>query len=132
MQPNPSMSTMIKLMVVDDSTLIRRKIIRESDQQKFVIVADASNGLEAVDRFVEHQPQVVTMDLTMPELDGIGCIEKLMALDPDIHILVISALSDQSIGIEAIEKGAAGFLIKPLTQAQLLDALTIISEDIER
>jgi len=121
---------MMTLMIVDDSTLIRRKIIRESDKQKFAIVADASNGVEALEKFIEHKPQVVTMDLTMPELDGIGCIEKIMEIDPDVQILVISALSDQGIGIEAIEKGATGFLIKPFSQEQLVDALMIISEDI--
>ena len=123
---------MMTLMIVDDSTLIRRRIMRESDKKKFNIVANASNGIEAFELFVEHRPQVVTMDLTMPQLDGIGSIEKIMEVDPDVQILVISALSDQGIGIEAIEKGAAGFLIKPFTQEQLIDALVIISEDIEQ
>jgi two-component system chemotaxis response regulator CheY len=120
---------MHKLMVVDDSMLIRKKIIRDNNSDKFVLVAEATNGLEAVRMFKEYRPDVVTMDLTMPHLDGIGCIEKIMEIDPDVNILVVSALSDADTGMEALEKGAKGFVNKPFTEEQIIEALDIIVND---
>ncbi len=120
---------MLKLMVVDDSSLIRRKIIRERGNEEFTLVAEASDGLEAVELFQQQQPDVVTMDLTMPNLDGISCIEKLMELDPKVKILVVSALSDEETGMEALEKGAKGFVNKPFTEEQIMEALQIVIAD---
>ncbi len=120
---------MLTLMIVDDSNIIRRKIERCNDSDKFKVVATAINGAEALDMFKIIRPQVVTMDLTMPEMDGIACIERLVALDPNVNILVISALSDKATGIEALKKGARGFLCKPFTEEQLLEALIELTED---
>jgi len=114
---------MHKLMVVDDSNIIRNKIKRSFDKYQFKMVATASSGVEAVRLFSQHMPDVVTMDLTMPEMDGIGCIERIIKLNPEVRILVVSALSDKSTGIEALSKGARGFLLKPFTEQQLSDAL---------
>jgi len=120
---------MLLLMIVDDSNIIRRKIERCNDSKKFRVVAAAANGTEALELFKQTRPQVVTMDLTMPEMDGIACIQQLMALDAELRILVISALSDKATGIEALKKGARGFLCKPFTDEQLLEALTELTED---
>lgn len=120
---------MLKLMVVDDSNIIRNKIKRSYNNHQFDLVAAASSGVEAVRLFSQHQPDVVTMDLTMPEMDGIGCIERIIKLNPEVRILVVSALSDKSTGIEALEKGARGFLLKPFTEQQLSDALEELLED---
>jgi len=120
---------MLSLMIVDDSNIIRRKIERCNDSDKFRVVAAAANGVEAIELFKQTRPQVVTMDLTMPEMDGIACIQQLIALDAGLRILVISALSDKSTGIDALKKGARGFLCKPFTDDQLLEALTELTED---
>lgn len=119
---------MLKLMIVDDSNIIRSKIQRASDKEHFNIVAVATNGAEALEMFKKHKPDVVTMDLTMPEMDGIDCIEKLVVLHPEILILVVSALSDEATGIEALEKGASGFLLKPFSENDLRDALDELTE----
>lgn len=120
---------MFKLMIVDDSNIIRNKISRASDDNnKFNVIATARSGSEALELFLEHAPDIVTMDLTMPEMDGIQCIEELANLDPNALILVVSALSDQATGIEALEKGAAGFLLKPFTEQQLSEALDEMTE----
>ncbi len=68
-------------------------------------------------------PDVVTMDITMPHMDGIECVERIVAIKPDVLILVISALADKATAVEAMEKGANGFLNKPFTDRQLNDAL---------
>jgi two-component system, chemotaxis family, chemotaxis protein CheY len=120
---------MLSLMIVDDSNIIRRKIERCNDSDKFNVVGSAANGAEALELFQKIRPQVVTMDLTMPEMDGIACIQQLVAIDPTVNILVISALSDKATGIEALKKGARGFLCKPFSEEQLLEALTELTED---
>lgn len=120
---------MLSLMIVDDSTIIRRKIERSNDSKKFEVVAVAADGEEAIECFLAFRPKVITMDLTMPKMDGIECIQRLVALDPYVRILVISALSDKATGIAALKKGARGFLCKPFTDQQLTDALVELTED---
>jgi len=122
---------MLKLLIVDDSNIIRRKIFRSCDQSQFEVIGLAKNGAEALSQFVQQKPQVITMDLTMPEMDGIKSVEAIMKLDPTVRILVISALSDVSTGIEALEKGARGFLCKPFTDEQLNDALEELVEGMD-
>ncbi|MBV7433981.1 response regulator [Cardiobacteriaceae bacterium TAE3-ERU3] len=114
---------MYKLMVVDDSNIIRNQIARMQKDKQFEIVAKARNGLEAIKFAKVHRPDVVTMDLTMPEMGGLECIKALVADNPKILILVISALSDKTTGIRALSLGASGFLCKPFTEEELLDAL---------
>ena len=113
----------LKLMIVDDSNIIRRRIERSQQIARLEVVGSANNGRTAVEMFKKTQPDVVTMDLTMPEMDGIECVENLVAMNPDILILVVSALADKATAVEAIEKGANGFLCKPFTDRQLNDAL---------
>jgi two-component system, chemotaxis family, chemotaxis protein CheY len=120
---------MLPLMIVDDSNIIRRKIERCNAATEFEVVASAANGREALELYVKTRPKVVTMDLTMPEMDGIACIQELIALDANLRILVISALSDKATGIEALKRGARGFLCKPFTDEQLLAALIELSVD---
>jgi two-component system, chemotaxis family, chemotaxis protein CheY len=118
-----------KLMIVDDSNIIRRRIERSQQIDRLEVVGAAANGRDAVELFRRTQPDVVTMDLTMPEMDGIECVEKLVAINPDVLILVVSALADKATAVEAIEKGANGFLCKPFTDRQLNDALEELLRD---
>jgi two-component system chemotaxis response regulator CheY len=113
----------LKLMIVDDSNIIRRRIERSQQIARLEVVGAASNGRAAVEMFRRTQPDVVTMDLTMPEMDGGECVAHLVKRDPSIKILVISALADKVTAIDAIEKGASGFLCKPFTDRQLNEAL---------
>ena len=99
-----------KLMIVDDSNIMRRRIERSNQFDELELVGTAANGLEALEMFKKTDPDVVTMDLTMPQMDGIECISKLVVLKPAVRILVISALADKATAVEAMEKGANGFL----------------------
>jgi two-component system chemotaxis response regulator CheY len=118
-----------RLMVVDDSNVIRRRIERANDLPDIDFVGAARNGVEALALHAQVQPTIVTMDLTMPEMDGAECVERLIARDPKIRILVISALSDKLTAMEALEKGASGFLCKPFTDRQLNEALRKLIAD---
>ena len=113
----------LKLMIVDDSNIIRRRIERSQQIARLEVVGAACNGREAVDLFRRTHPDVVTMDLTMPEMDGIECVQELVAINPKVLILVVSALADKATAVEAIEKGANGFLCKPFNDRQLNEAL---------
>ena len=119
-----------RLMVVDDSNVIRRRIERANDLPTIEFVGAARNGVEALAMHEQLRPTLVTMDLTMPEMDGAECVAELVQRDPQIRILVISALADKLTAIDALEKGASGFLCKPFTDRQLNDALRkLISAD---
>ena len=121
----------MKFMVVDDSAVIREKINNVLGDQNFEIVGSAQNGLEAVEQFKELQPRVVTMDITMPHMDGLETIEAMVNLDDEVRILVVSALADKATLIKAMSLGAYGFLCKPFTDLDLADAIHELIEDIE-
>ncbi len=113
----------LKLLIVDDSNIMRRRIERSQQFEDLQVVGTAANGLEALDMFRKTDPDMVTMDLTMPQMDGIECISKLVQLKPAVRILVISALADKATAVEAMERGANGFLNKPFTDRQLNEAI---------
>ena len=119
----PGTKRVFRLMIVDDSNIMRRRIERSNQFDDLELIGTAGNGLEALDLFRKMDPDVVTMDLTMPQMDGIECIEKIVQLKPAVRILVVSALADKATAIEAMEKGANGFLNKPFTDRQLNEAI---------
>ncbi len=120
---------MYRLMIVDDSNVIRRKVARSQDSERFQVVGSAGNGRQALEGVDVWKPDAVTMDLTMPEMDGLECIAKLMESHPKLRILVVSALSDKATGIQALQLGARGFLCKPFSEEQLSKALDELMED---
>jgi len=113
----------IKLLIVDDSNIVRRRIERSQQFDGLELVGAAGNGIDALEIFGRTDPDVVTMDLTMPRMDGIECIGRMVALKPEVRILVISALADKATAVEAMERGANGFLNKPFTDRQLNEAI---------
>lgn len=113
----------MKLLIVDDSNIMRRRIERSQQFEDLQLVGSAANGVEAIEMFKRTDPDVVTMDITMPRMDGIECISQLVALKPEVRILVVSALADKATAVEAMEKGANGFLNKPFTDRQLNEAI---------
>ena len=118
-----------RMMIVDDSMVVRMKIGEAHGVHNIEVVGEAANGRLALEMFQRLRPNLVTMDITMPELDGIGCIEAITAIDPGVRILVISALADKGIAIEAIKRGASGFINKPINERKLVDALAELISD---
>lgn len=116
----------MRLLIVDDSNMIRSRIsrvVQDGGLKGVAIVGLARNGLEAVRLARATRPEVVTMDLTMPEMDGVQTISELMRLDRKVNILVVSALSDKSTAIQALTLGARGFVAKPFSDQELQLAL---------
>lgn len=117
-------------MVVDDSEIIRLKISEVLSSEDFEIVGTAKNGLEALEQFKLYRPDVMTMDITMPMMDGIETIKKIVALDDKVRILVISALADKATLLKAMSLGAYGFLCKPFNEYTLTEAIEELIEDL--
>jgi two-component system, chemotaxis family, chemotaxis protein CheY len=113
----------VKLLVVDDSLVVRNAIARSVKSGAITEVLRAEDGNQAVELFHAHLPELVTMDLTMPNLDGLAAIAQIRAIDPQASILVISALNSHRIALDAIQRGACGFLTKPFTEREVSEAL---------
>jgi two-component system chemotaxis response regulator CheY len=113
----------MRLLIVDDSLVIRRKIEREVLLPGLTALLSARDGVEALRVFTQHRPELVTMDLTMPAMEGTECVRRMVALKPDTLILVVSALADKATAIKAIKHGARGFLCKPFSDEALNNAL---------
>ena len=111
------------LLIVDDSSTVRRSIERHIFSDRVTEIYQAANGREAMELFERYRPEFVTMDLTMPEMDGLTCISKMMALKPDTRLMVISALGDAETAIEAVERGANEYVVKPFSAEDLNLAL---------
>jgi two-component system chemotaxis response regulator CheY len=112
-----------RLLIVDDSSTVRRSIERHILSERVTEIYQAANGREAMELFERYRPELVTMDLTMPEMDGLTCISKMMALKPDTRLMVISALGDAETAIEAVERGANEYVVKPFSAEDLNLAL---------
>ncbi len=114
----------LKLLIVDDSMFIRNRIERSVAISQISEILTARNGRDAMVKFHASQPDLVTMDITMPEVDGIECTRRMVVANPRIKILIVSAVADKATAIQALKQGANGFLIKPFQEAELNDALS--------
>jgi two-component system chemotaxis response regulator CheY len=115
----------MKVLIVDDSSIVRNRIMRlmsHPAMPPIKVAGLARDGAEALGIFAQCKPEIVTIDLAMPVLGGADCIEAMVKLDPEVKILIVSALSDKASAITALKKGARGFLHKPFTDEQLIEA----------
>ncbi len=115
-----------RLLIVDDSNIIRNHIARlmlNSRLPRIDIVGLAGDGRKAVEMVKSARPDYITMDLTMPHMDGEACIGEITKLLPDARILVVSALSDKATALRAISKGAHGFVHKPFSDETMIQSL---------
>ncbi len=110
-----------RVLVVDDA-LYMRTMIRDilTGNGGFEVVGEASNGREAVERFIELSPDLITMDIVMPELDGIEATREILSRDPSATIVMCSALGQEALVIESIAAGARDFIVKPFTPEKVL------------
>ncbi len=116
-----------RLLVVDDSNIIRNRMQRCLTGTDFELVGLAANGVDALKAMGELKPDAVTMDLTMPQMNGLECIRRILQLDPHAKILVVSAINDRRSALQAISCGAKGFLCKPFTDEELIEQLGEVS-----
>jgi two-component system chemotaxis response regulator CheY len=114
---------MASVLVVDDALFMRRVVTDAIVAGGHEVVGEASNGVEAVDRFKELRPDVTTLDITMPEKDGLAALRDIIAFDPAARVVMCSALGQESKVLEAMKAGAKYFVVKPIDESRLIAAV---------
>ena len=112
-----------KVLVVDDAAFMRMMLKDILGKNGFEIVGEAENGKVAVDKFRELKPDLVTMDITMPELDGISAVKMIKQVDKNARIVMCSAMGQQAMVIDAIQAGARDFIVKPFQPERVIEAV---------
>lgn len=119
---------MKRVMVCDDAAFMRMMIKDILVKNGYEIAAEAENGLKAVERYLEAKPDLVLMDITMPEVDGIEAVRRIKALDSNANVIMCSAMGQQAMVIEAIQAGAKDFIVKPFQADRVLEAVRKVIE----
>jgi two-component system chemotaxis response regulator CheY len=114
---------MARIMIVDDAAFMRKMLNDALAEGGHEVVGEAANGTEAVDRFRELRPDVTTLDITMPEKDGLEALREILAFDPSAKVVMCSALGQESKVLEAIKSGAKDFVVKPFQAERVLAAV---------
>ncbi len=112
-----------RILVVDDAAFMRMMIKDILTKHGFLVVGEAENGLLAVERYKTLKPDLVTMDITMPEMDGIAAVKEIRRFDPYARIIMCSAMGQQPMVIDAIQAGARDFIVKPFQPDRVLEAV---------
>ncbi|MBO2519399.1 MULTISPECIES: response regulator [Limnochorda] len=113
----------LRVLVVDDTAFMRMTLRNVLERNGYEVVGEAATGVEAVELYQSLKPDLVTMDITMPEMDGITAIREIMKMDPQARIIVCSALGQKNMVIEALTAGAKDYLVKPFQPERVLEAL---------
>ncbi|MFC5470681.1 response regulator [Cohnella suwonensis] len=115
---------MARIMVVDDAAFLRAMLKDILVGAGHEVVTEAANGQEAIDKYKAMRPDLVTMDITMPIMEGLEAVKEIRKLDPGANIVMCSAMGQRSQIIEAIQSGAKDFIIKPFQSARVLEAVS--------
>lgn len=114
----------LKFVVVDDAVFMRTLIKRMiQENTNYVVVGEGSNGYEAIEQAKKHTPDIMTLDITMPEMDGIMAIKEILEASPETRIIMVSAMGQQSMVIDAIKMGAKDFIVKPFDKSRVQQAI---------
>lgn len=111
------------VLIVDDAVFMRTVLKKMLEESGYTIVGEASNGVEAISKAKELQPDIVTLDITMPELDGVSALPKIMEVSPNSKVIMCSAMGQQPMVVDAIKNGAKDFIVKPFQKARVLQAI---------
>lgn len=114
---------MARIMLVDDTAFVRKGLRRIFEEYGYEIVAEATNGKEALQLYKQHKPDVVTLDITMPEMDGISTLKELKKLDLKAKVVMCTTFGRKDKIIEAIQSGASDYIIKPYQKERVLEAI---------
>ena len=114
---------MLKVLVVDDSLIIRKKIKKIIEKLDHEVVYSAKNGQEAIDAYNSHKPDLVTMDITMPDMDGITAVNHIIKNDINAKIIMVTSHGQEDMVIKSIQAGAVGYMLKPITEDKMAQAI---------
>lgn len=111
------------ILICDDAAFMRMMIKDVLSKNGYVIAGEAENGVKAIEKYNETRPDLVMMDITMPEMDGIQALKKIKAQDPSANVIMCSAMGQQAMVIESIQAGAKDFIVKPFQGDRVLEAV---------
>jgi two-component system chemotaxis response regulator CheY len=114
---------MIRVMIVDDAAFMRNMLKNYIIEAGFEVVCEATNGVEAIRLFAQHHPDIVTMDITMPDMDGVAAVTEIIKLHPTAKIIMCSAMGQQKMVLDAIVAGAKDFIVKPFQKERVLESI---------
>ncbi|MHB8126506.1 MAG: response regulator [Desulfitobacteriaceae bacterium] len=117
---------MARILIVDDSTMMRRNLSQIIQNKGHIVVAEATNGLQAFTEYQIHKPDLVTMDITMPVVDGIEAVEKIITKFPDAKIIMISSINQREKIFEALKKGAKNYIVKPFNSEKVTQVINLV------
>lgn len=112
-----------RILVVDDAAFMRMMVKDILTKNGYEVIGEAADGRQAVEKFQELQPDLVTLDITMPEVDGIEALKKIRGLDPNARVIMCSAMGQQAMVIDAIQAGARDFIVKPFQADRVIEAV---------
>lgn len=115
---------MKRVLIVDDATFMRISIRTMLEKNGFQVVGEAENGEVAVKKYVELNPDIVTMDITMPDMDGVQALKAIKQIDNNCKIVMVSAMGQETFVREAVISGAKGFIVKPVNEEHLIKTLS--------
>lgn len=111
----------MKTMIVDDSLIICSQLSQFiKDELKFEVIATCNDGVEAIETFIKVKPEFITLDITMPNMNGLDTLDQILTIAPETKIVMISALQNTKLILDALEKGAKGYISKPLEMLSLI------------
>lgn len=114
---------MANVLVVDDAAFMRMTIKKMLESEGHKVVGEAGNGVEAAQKYTELQPDVVTLDITMPEMNGVDALKRIKEYDPKAKVIMCSAMGQQVMVAQAIQSGAKDFIVKPFQQDRVVAAI---------
>jgi len=115
---------MKNILIVDDAVFMRTVLKNILVKEGYNVVAEASNGVEAISKFNEHKPDIVTMDITMPEMDGIVALGEILKIDAKAKVCMVSAMGQQQVILESVKSGAKDFIVKPFSPEDVLTKMS--------
>jgi two-component system chemotaxis response regulator CheY len=114
---------MLKVLIVDDSLIIRKKISKILENLGHDVVFDATNGQEAIDAYIKYKPDLVSMDITMPDMDGITAVKHIIKEDKEAKIIMVTSHGQEDMVIKSIQAGAVGYILKPISEDKMAQVI---------
>jgi two-component system chemotaxis response regulator CheY len=112
-----------RILITDDTAFMRMTLRNVLVKNGYEVAGEAEDGIQAIEKYMEIKPDLVTMDITMPNMDGLTAIKKIIEKDPDAKIVVVSAMGQKALVIEALNSGAKDFIVKPFQPDRIVEAL---------
>lgn len=115
---------MKRILIVDDAAFMRMSLKAILESNGFEVVGEATNGMVGVQKYIELKPDLVTMDITMPELDGIGALQEIRRIDPNAKVVMVSAMGQEKFVRDSVIYGAKSFIVKPFKNDHVVKTLS--------